>query len=175
MTCFCLIFDFFLILTSKHYAKLRAARHYDALKEKESTIVRLRREVEELAFEGKETAGKISQLQADLDHEAEVQRGREVDLERLRGESRERETLLTQLSEARGELERRGSELQKDSEWQEASSESWRKDVELHNKESELQPTKGAAWSRRANVLRRQRRHCGRRGLPLRMRRRDLT
>jgi len=34
-----------------------------------------------------------------------------VELERLRGELREKETLLTQLSEVQGELERRGLEL----------------------------------------------------------------
>jgi len=66
--------------------------------------------VEELASKGKEACGKISQVYAGLDHEAEVQISREVELERLRGESREKETLLTQLSEAQGELERRGSE-----------------------------------------------------------------
>ena len=36
--------------------------HQDALKKKESMIVRLRREVEELASEGKKVAGKISRL-----------------------------------------------------------------------------------------------------------------
>ena len=65
-----------------------------------------------------------------------------MELECLRGESRERDTLLTQLSEARGELERRGSELQKDSKLQEASSESQRKYVKLHNKELEPQSTR---------------------------------
>ena len=55
--------------------------HQDALKKKESMIVRMRREVEELASKGKKVAGKISRLQADLDHEAEVQRSQE--LERL--------------------------------------------------------------------------------------------
>ena len=46
--------------------------------------------------------GKIIRLHASLDHEAEVQVGQEVELERQRGESRERENLLTQLSEAQG-------------------------------------------------------------------------
>ena len=35
-------------------------------------IVGLRREAEELAFEGNEAADKISQLQVVLDHKAEV-------------------------------------------------------------------------------------------------------
>ena len=112
--------------------------HRDALKEKESTIVGLRREVDELASEGKETVDKIFGFQVDLDHEAKVQRGREVEveMEQLRWGSRERKTLLTQLSEARGDLERRGSKLQKkDSELQEASSKLRWKDVELQNNE----------------------------------------
>ena len=50
--------------------------HRDTLKEMENTIAGLRREVEELASEGKEATGKISRLQADLDHVAEVQRDR---------------------------------------------------------------------------------------------------
>ena len=78
-----------------------------------------------------------------------------MELECLRGESRERDTLLTQLSEARGELERRGSELQKDSKLQEASLELWRKDVEMQNKESKLQSTLGT-WRRHADALRRR-------------------
>ena len=95
--------------------------HRDALKEKESMIPGLCREVKELASKWKEGTSKISHFHADLDHEAEVQRNREVELEQLRWESREREALLTQLSEARGELERRGSELKKDSELQRAN------------------------------------------------------
>ena len=69
--------------------------HRDALKEKEGTIAELLRRVE------------------DLDHKTTVQQGREMELERLQGESRERETLLKQLSEAQGELEKKDSELQR--------------------------------------------------------------
>ena len=87
---------------------------------------------------------KITKLQADLDHEAAVQQGREMELERFQEESNEREALLKQLFEARGDLEKRNSELQKrGSELLKVSSELRRKDFELQ-KESELQSTRGS-------------------------------
>ena len=80
--------------------------HRDALKEKKSTIAELRREVEELASKGK-LADKISQLQANLDHEAEVQSSREMELERLQRECQGRGDLVVS---AGGGLGRAGEE-----------------------------------------------------------------
>ena len=57
--------------------------HRDVLKEKEGTMAELLRKVEEINAEGKEANTKITQLQADLDNEATVQQGRELELERL--------------------------------------------------------------------------------------------
>jgi len=55
-----------------------------------------------------------------------------------RGVKRERD-LVDSAVRGSGRAERRGSKLKKkDSKLHEASSESWRKDVELQNKESEL-------------------------------------
>ena len=72
-----------------------------------------------------------------------VQLGREVELERLWGESGEREPLQNHLYDSRGELEKRSSELQKkDPELQAANSDLWRKDSELQ-RESELQSPQG--------------------------------
>ena len=65
----------------------------------EGSIAELLQRVEKIAAEGKEEAAKVT-CQADLDHEAAVQQGREVEMERLRGESKVRE---------------RSSELRKDS------------------------------------------------------------
>ena len=62
--------------------------HRDVLTEKESKNVGLLQRVEKLAPEGKEATAKVTRLQADLDHEAAIQQGQEVELERLRGESR---------------------------------------------------------------------------------------
>ena len=90
--------------------------HRDVLREKESTNVVLLQRVEKLTPEEKEATAKVTRLQADLDHEAAIQQGQEVELERIRGESRERETLLKQLSSTQGELEKKSSELRKDSE-----------------------------------------------------------
>ena len=70
--------------------------------------------MEELASKGKEACGKISRVHGGLDHEAEVQISREVELERLRGESREKETLLTQLSEAQESWRGGAHELKKE-------------------------------------------------------------
>ena len=84
----------------------------DALREKEGAITELLQGVK-LTADGKEAVTKVTRLQTDLDHEAAVQQGREVELEWLRGESRERETLQKQLSDTRGELEKRSSELRK--------------------------------------------------------------
>ena len=105
--------------------------HRDTLRERRGTIIELLQRMEKLAAEGKEAATKVTRLQADLDHEAVVQRGQEVELERLQGEFRERETLQKQLSDTRGELEKKISELWKDSELQAASSDLQRKDSEL--------------------------------------------
>jgi len=80
-------------------------------------IAKLLQRVEKLAVKGKEATAKVTQLQADLEHGAPVQQGREMELEWLQGESKERETLEKQLSDTRGELEKRISELQKDSEF----------------------------------------------------------
>ena len=74
--------------------------HRDALKE-EGTIDELLQSMDELNAEGKEEIAKITQLQADLDHEAVVMQG--LKMERLQEESKERETLLKHLSEAREE------------------------------------------------------------------------
>ena len=110
--------------------------------------------MEKIAAEGKKAAAKVTQLQADLDHEAAVQQGREMELEWFRGESRERETLLKQLFDTRGELEKRSSELRKDSELQATSSDLRWKDFELQKKESRSSSRLGASWRRRANALR---------------------
>ena len=81
----------------------------------------------------------------------------ELELERLRGKLREGDH-VDSAAGGRRELERRSSELKKDSELQEVSSESWQKDVELQNKEPELQSII-ETWRRRADALRRRRRH----------------
>ena len=65
--------------------------HRDALKMK-GTIVKLLRRVEELNAAGEAVSAKVTLLQVDLDLKVVVQQGREKKLERLRGESRERET-----------------------------------------------------------------------------------
>ena len=83
------------MLTSK-----RLDAHRDALKE-EGTIDELLQSMDELNAEGKEEIAKITQLQADLDHEAVVMQGPKM--KRLQEESKERETLLKHLSEAREE------------------------------------------------------------------------
>ena len=85
--------------------------HRDTQRE-EGVIAGLFQRVEKLTAEGKEEAAKVARLQSDLDHEATVQQGREMELGQLQEESRERETLQKQLSEAQGELEK-SSELQK--------------------------------------------------------------
>ena len=46
--------------------------HRDVLKEKESIIIGLPWKVEEFNAEGNDTTTKITQLQADLNHEAAV-------------------------------------------------------------------------------------------------------
>ena len=122
--------------------------HRDILNEKKVMIAGLLQEVEKLNAKGKDTTAKITRLQADLGHETTVQQGREIELERLQEESKEREALLKQLTEARGELEKRNSELQKDSELQEVSSELRRKEAELQRKESELYSTRGISRRR---------------------------
>jgi len=62
--------------------------------------------VENLNAEGTDVVAKITRLQADLDHKAAVQQGREMEqvrgrlyehLYETRGESKEREALLKQL------------------------------------------------------------------------------
>ena len=74
--------DFFLVLISERYAYFRAVGRSPGRPERKGKHdCRLRREVEELASEGKVTVDKISRLQADrlkadLDYEAEIQRGR---------------------------------------------------------------------------------------------------
>jgi len=93
--------------------------------------------VEKIAAEGKKAAAKVTQLQADLDHEAAVQQGREVEMERLRGESKVRE---------------RSSELPNDIELQAASSDLQRKDSKLQKKESELQSTRGELEEARQHI-----------------------
>jgi len=55
------------------------------------TIVKLLRRVEGLNATGEAVSAKVTQLQEDLDLIV-VQQGREKKMERLRGESRERET-----------------------------------------------------------------------------------
>ena len=80
--------------------------HRDALKEKEGTIAKLRQKVEELSAAGEAAAEKINRLQAE-DQEVAVQSSQKKELEQLRGESRERETLHAQLSDARGSWRRR--------------------------------------------------------------------
>jgi len=62
--------------------------------------------VKKLDVEGKEVTAKITQLQANMDHEAVVQQGQQMSWSSF-GESRRRETLLKQLSEAQGELEKK--------------------------------------------------------------------
>ena len=57
--------------------------HRDLLIEKEGIIAGLLQEVEKLNAEGKDATAKITRLQANLDHEAAVQQGREMELERL--------------------------------------------------------------------------------------------
>jgi len=63
--------------------------------------------VRELRAAGKAVIAKITRLQVDLKHEAVVQQDGEWELEQLRGDSREKETPLAQLSEARGKLEKK--------------------------------------------------------------------
>ena len=81
----------------------------DTLREKWGSISELLQRVEKLAAEGKEASTKVNRLQADLNHEASVQQGQKMELERLQSESRV--SLLKQLSDTRGELEKRSSEL----------------------------------------------------------------
>ena len=64
----------------------------DVLREKEDIIV----EVEKLNAKVTDATTKITRLQADLDHEAAVQQGQEMEMERIRAESKEREALLKQ-------------------------------------------------------------------------------
>ena len=63
--------------------------HKDTLKE-EGVIAKLLQRVEKLAVKGKEAIAKVTRLQADLEHRAPVQQGREMELKRLQGESKER-------------------------------------------------------------------------------------
>ena len=54
--------------------------HRDVLREKEGIIAGLLQEAEKLNTEGKDATAKITRLQADLDHEATVQQGQEMEL-----------------------------------------------------------------------------------------------
>ena len=82
-----------------------------ALKEKKGTITELSQKVKELSAAEEAAAEKINRLQADLDHEVEVQSSREKELKLLRGESREREAQQAQLLGIREELEKKSSRL----------------------------------------------------------------
>ena len=68
--------------------------HRDALWEKDGIIAELLQEAKKLNAEEKDVTAKITRLQVDLHHEAAIQQGQEMELERLRGESKEREALL---------------------------------------------------------------------------------